>query len=196
MLHSLTQQLTTLSKRVAAFDDLTGAKRQVKSKFSVKEVIDEILSAHRNEFIRHKISFSVEEAQSQQSWIINAVRGMFIQIVENLLSNSIYWVKHQNEYEKGFKPSIAIHLDRKKHRISLTDNGPGIDNNRSELVFEPFVTTKPPGQGRGLGLYISRELAEYHQWSIIFDRDAPKLRENRINTITIDIGDNINAEKI
>ena len=42
---------------------------------------------------------------------------------------------------------------------------------RAEKIFEPFVTSKPPGQGKGLGLYISREMAKYHDWNLSLSLD-------------------------
>ncbi len=46
--------------------------------------------------------------------------------------------------------------------ISLTDNGPGIDPERLSQVFDPFFTTREPGKGVGLGLYIVEEIVREH----------------------------------
>jgi len=40
----------------------------------------------------------------------------------------------------------------------VEDSGPGVDNRIEKLIFEPFITMKPQNEGRGLGLYIIREL--------------------------------------
>jgi signal transduction histidine kinase len=40
------------------------------------------------------------------------------------------------------------------------DNGPGISEDRGDEVFNAFFTTKPSGEGRGMGLYIAKKLAE------------------------------------
>jgi len=47
--------------------------------------------------------------------------------------------------------------------LSVSDNGPGIDPALFEQVFEPFFTTRPPGQGTGLGLPIVQAIAKAHQ---------------------------------
>jgi signal transduction histidine kinase len=44
--------------------------------------------------------------------------------------------------------------------LSVTDNGPGIPEDRLEQIFDPFYTTKAPGEGTGLGLAVSRSLME------------------------------------
>ena len=57
------------------------------------------------------------------------------------------------------KPCFTIHTQFEKElemvRIDITDNGPGMDENVRERIFEPFYTTKPTGAGTGLGLSIS-----------------------------------------
>ena len=81
-INSLRDQLTTLHKRIAAFDELTGEKRQRKSKFDLVELVKDVLDSHAREFERHEISVSYE--YSSNSFVISAVRGMVIQILETL----------------------------------------------------------------------------------------------------------------
>jgi signal transduction histidine kinase len=69
----------------------------------------------------------------------------------------------------------------------VEDNGPGVDPRRRESIFEPFVTSKPPGQGRGLGLYISRELARYHGWQLYLDDNTGRKRPGRMNMFVLDM---------
>jgi signal transduction histidine kinase len=91
---------------------------------------------------------------------------MLIQIIENLLSNSFYWLKQQAVVDPDLKPRIHIEIDQSAGLIEISDNGPGVEATEAEEIFKPFVTAKPPGQGNGLGLYIARELAEYHNWTL------------------------------
>jgi signal transduction histidine kinase len=56
--------------------------------------------------------------------------------------------------------------------FSVEDNGPGVPPQLRERVFEPFFTTKPPGRGSGMGLAISRRIAEVHGGSLTLE-DAP-----------------------
>ena len=61
---------------------------------------------------------------------------------------------------------------------------------RRERIFQPFITTKPTGQGRGLGLYIARDMAEYHGWRLYMDDDIGRtpFREGRTNMFVLDMG--------
>ena len=96
---------------------------------------------------------------------------MLLQILENLFENSVYWLKVEGRRRRHFKPQIDIALDASTGEIVFRDNGPGISPARAGDIFEPFVTSKPPGQGRGLGLYISREMARYHDWKLSLSLD-------------------------
>jgi len=55
------------------------------------------------------------------------------------------------------KPEITIstHHENNSVVITFTDNGPGMDENTRKKIFEPFYTTKQPGNGTGLGLSVS-----------------------------------------
>lgn len=183
-LKSLEEQLKTLSKRISAFDALTGEKRQVKSSFDIAEVVGVVLEGHKNQFSRHNIDVVFN---GKVSATVRGVRGMFIQIIENLIANSVYWLKQQSTYEPNFKPKIEIVISPNQKLVSVTDNGPGVAEERKDLIFHPFVTSKPANKGRGLGLYISRELAQYHGWTIHMDDSVTGLRAGRLNTFILEM---------
>lgn len=184
-LRSLQGQLVTLQKRISAFDELTGERRQSRSTFDLKDVIEDILEAHQSEFERHRI----EIHDNIPSMVIKAVRGMTIQIVENLLANALYWLKQQDRYQTGFQPQIWIDLNPDEMTLAIEDNGPGVTPERRETIFQPFISSKPAEQGRGLGLYISRELATHHDWQLILDLEAGRQRKGRLNRFVLDMGD-------
>lgn len=183
---TLKDQLQTLHKRVAAFDELTGEKRQTKSRFDLCDLVREVLRNHEREFARHGIELVLDLPES--TFTIKAVRGMVIQILENLVVNAAYWLKRQAEYEDGFIPHLAVRVDDQKRRMIVQDNGPGVPVSRRERVFQPFVTTKPYGTGKGLGLYIARDMAEYHAWSLQTESPPGRVRPNRVNGFVLQMG--------
>lgn len=81
--------------------------------------------------------------------------GHLKQIFDNLCSNAL---KYGNSNAKTI---IEISLSENSPCLSILDNGPEIDSETAKLLFEPFFTTSP--SGTGLGLYISKELAELNQ---------------------------------
>ena len=99
------------------------------------------------------------------SFNITVNEGRIIQVMDNLINNSIYWLR-QNESTIEM-PSICIVVQRPW--LYLFDNGIGVAPAVEESLFEPFVTTKPKGQGRGLGLFIVRQLLDAVGCSIVLD---------------------------
>ena len=113
---------------------------------------------------------------------------MVIQILENLIVNASYWLKQQKHFDSDFIPYLKIAVDVDTKSLIVEDNGPGVGEDRRERIFQPFITTKPTGQGRGLGLYIAREMAEYHGWKLRMDEEIGRVREGRVNMFVLDMG--------
>ena len=138
-----------------------------------------MLDNHEREFARHGIDLVLHLPEGE--FTIRAVRGMVIQILENLVVNAAYWLKRQAEYEDGFLPQLVVTVDEDRRRVVVQDNGPGVPVSRNERIFQPFVTTKPSGMGKGLGLFIARDMAEYHDWSLQTESKQGRVRPNRVN---------------
>ena len=190
---TLEAQLKTLQKRLRILDPLSTAGRQKKESFDLIGWVREILMSHKAQFRRHNIkcNISIEPSPSIKEFKIKLVKGMIVQIMENLLSNSVYWLKQEKELKRDLRPEINIVINTKAREIRLTDNGPGVPPKRKEEIFQPFITTKPPGEGKGLGLYISREIAKYNKASI-FMSDEESIHDDRLNTFVLSLmGENV-----
>ena len=189
LLRTLAAQMHTLQRRLLILDPLSTAGRQRRDKFDLVSWVSFILEAHAAQFARHDIQldFSVAPASSSQSMPVFMVKGMFVQILENLLTNSMYWLKIQSRLEPSFTPRIQIKLHKEERVLTLSDNGPGIPVERRDQVFQPFFTTKPPRQGHGLGLYVSREIANYNGTRLMLAEDET-VHEGRLNTFLLELG--------
>jgi signal transduction histidine kinase len=185
---TLEAQLKTLQKRLRIIDPLSTAGRQVKENFDIVSWIEEILSSHDAQFWRHDIECytKVKPVRATKGFQVKMVKGMIVQIMENLLSNSVYWLKQQSIFEKDFSPEIVVTINTLSKEIYITDNGPGVPTHRKEEIFQPFVTTKPPGEGKGLGLFISREIAKYHGASLKMS-DEKTVHDDRLNTFILSL---------
>ena len=160
----LDAQLKSLHKRLRVLDPLSTSGRQRKDVFDVVEIVRDILSDHSGRFDREHINciVRVEPESSAGRLRIRAVKGMIIQVLGNLIDNSVYWLRQQKLLDPQHTSRIVVVVDTAARQISVTDNGPGITAAMKERIFEAFFTTKPAGQGKGLGLFIGREIARYH----------------------------------
>jgi signal transduction histidine kinase len=194
-LRVLDSQLRTLQKRLKVLDPLSTNARQTRENFELVGWIQDIVGgfASRNEGRRIEIRTRVRPNGAELP--VRAVKGMFVQVIENLLANSVFWVAAQHRERVRTKVvrdddespigRIDVLIDVRNRRVVITDDGPGIPQERRETVFEPFFSTKPQKQGKGLGLYIAREIAEYHGGSLTLgEADS----DGQIHSVIFEIG--------
>lgn len=183
---TLEAQLKTLQKRLRVLDPLSTAGRQRKEKFELISWVKDVLDAHSVQFQRHEVECMLEVHPHRTSFEVYAVKGMVVQILENLISNSVYWLKQQRKAQPGFRPNIVVSINPARKSIAFTDNGPGIEPGRREEIFQAFVTTKPPGEGKGLGLFISQEIARYNG-ARLYLSDAADIHPDTLNTFILEL---------
>ncbi|MGE5393697.1 MAG: ATP-binding protein [Candidatus Saccharibacteria bacterium] len=96
---------------------------------------------------------------------INVVPQEIGRVVLNLITNAFYAVAEKKKQQSdGYEPTVSVTTKRvgDKVRISVKDNGNGISQNVLDKIFQPFFTTKPTGQGTGLGLSMSYDIIKAH----------------------------------
>ncbi|MCO5725884.1 sensor histidine kinase, partial [Robiginitalea marina] len=82
-------------------------------------------------------------------------------VLLNLLTNAFHAVSERKQKESGpYTPTVWVRTHRSAGGVELTvrDNGGGIPEAIREKIFQPFFTTKPTGQGTGLGLSMSYDI--------------------------------------
>jgi two-component system, NtrC family, sensor kinase len=86
-------------------------------------------------------------------------------VLLNLFNNAFYAVSERGKLGViGYEPTISVSTKKLngKMEISIKDNGTGIPEKNLDKIFQPFFTTKPTGQGTGLGLSLSYDIIKAH----------------------------------
>jgi signal transduction histidine kinase len=86
-------------------------------------------------------------------------------VILNLINNAFYAVAEKSKSAgPNYQPAVTVSSKRKNNaiEISVADNGNGIPDSIKEKIFQPFFTTKPTGEGTGLGLSLSYDIVKAH----------------------------------
>lgn len=92
-------------------------------------------------------------------------RGKLTQVFDNLVLNAEYWLKEAIRAEHVGAGEITVEVGAPFVRVA--DNGRGVDESVEESLFEPFVTTKRRAEGRGLGLFVCRQLLDSESCELV-----------------------------
>jgi len=98
------------------------------------------------------------EHDSEGDFAVLMNRGKLSQIINNFMLNSEYWLIHDMHHNRIDRGIITIEVAKPFVRVS--DNGRGIDPSIENSIFEPFVSAKRKPRGRGLGLFIVKQLLD------------------------------------
>lgn len=144
-----------------------------RSSSGVKELTD--INALADEFLRlsyHGLrakdkSFNASIKTNFDSTIgkINVVTEEVGRVILNLLNNAFYAVTEKKRLNpEGYEPTVSVSTQMigDKIEIIVHDNGNGIPQKVLDKIFQPFFTTKPAGQGTGLGLSLSYDIVKAH----------------------------------
>jgi signal transduction histidine kinase len=103
---------------------------------------------------------------------VNVVTQDLGRVFLNLINNAFFAVNakkqelDETDTSKSFRPQVTIHTSTLPNgagvEIRIKDNGNGIPESVKSKIFQPFFTTKPPGQGTGLGLSLSYDIVKAH----------------------------------
>jgi len=148
-----------------------------------------------NAVVAENVAYSVQSAQNRDAsfkldmianydpsvGLIDAVAGDVGRVVLSIVENACYAVAQKkrvlgNDYQPELRVSTAGEADRVEIRIR--DNGTGIRPDAVDKIFLPFFTTKPPGEGTGLGLSLSHDIiVEGHRGNLSLDTRTGEFTE-------------------
>lgn len=153
-----------LRKELSHFAPSLRFVRERRETLEIPEFTTDIASYYRVRWETRKIVISVRD-ESKRKFDVRTSRGKLTQVLDNLLLNSEYWIGVAQKQKRIDQGRVTIVLRRPFVRVS--DNGPGVEPAAEESLFEPFVTRKPRGTGRGLGLFIARQLLDSEGCEIV-----------------------------
>jgi PAS domain S-box-containing protein len=128
-----------------------------KSRLEVNELVLEVVDLTHGEIVRNGVRLRVELADNLPE--ILGDRIQLQQVMLNLIANAIEAIRLVQNRHRVLMIATNI-CDRDIVAVSVSDNGPGIDSETADHIFDAFATTKP--EGMGMGLAISRSIIEAH----------------------------------
>lgn len=143
----LESNLDFIYQELSVLQPLLRVARKVTKEVSIKETAERI-----KKYFKRELQEGIEFQIIGDDFTVLTNTGLILQILLNLTDNSIYWL-NQNKIQNK---TIKLELDAENQSFIFADNGKGIDKEIKELVFTEFYSTK--SEGRGLGLYIAKEL--------------------------------------
>lgn len=183
-LETLRAEMKSVSKRLRILDQLSVSGRQRSEVFDLNELLTDLKEGHAGQLKRHRVTISISAPKGPLR--IRTVKGMIVQILENLLSNSIYWMDIRAARESRFTPTIDIQISMNPPTLYFSDNGRGVSPEHREQIFRPFWSLKEKSKRRGLGLFIARENAQYLGGTLILSGDADT-DTGRLHTFVLEL---------
>ncbi len=160
------EKITHHGKRADAI--VKGMLQHSRSSSGTKEPTD--INALADEYLRlayHGLrakdkSFNAELVTDFDETIgkIHVIPQEIGRVILNLITNAFYAVNEKKQQDEIFKPIVSVSTIKTGDylEIKVTDNGKGIPKEVVDKIFQPFFTTKPTGQGTGLGLSMSYDI--------------------------------------
>jgi len=161
------EKINKHGKRAASI--VTAMLQHARTSTGKKEPTD--LNALADEYLRlayHGLRAKDKEFQSKMVTELDPAIGTvevipqdFGRVLLNLINNAFYAVmQRKNQQKESYDPVVTVTTQRKngKVEICIKDNGTGIPDHVKSKIFQPFFTTKPTGQGTGLGLSLAYDI--------------------------------------
>ena len=157
MLVGVLQQITDGMKEVQVLFKSSRRRRKV---LKIEPVLDRIHQIYESLLAQRNIPYR-KVTLDGSPLAANTTDGVVMQVLINLFDNACYWLDTVDPSQR----EIQVTIDGNHGELIFSDSGPGIDPDDLPYIFEPFYSGKGR-EGRGLGLYIARQLLERHDYRI------------------------------
>lgn len=171
-IETLRAEIKSISKRLRVLDEASVPGRQQPETFDLVKLVEDLKEGHAPQFARHGIDMRIRKPKRPLR--VKLVKGMVVQILENLISNSVYWMKIRSDRERAYEPVIDVQIAVNPLRIVFSDNGRGIAPDHRERIFRAYWSLKEKTKRRGLGLFIAASNAEDLKGSLTLSENPDK----------------------
>jgi two-component system NtrC family sensor kinase len=142
------------------------------------------LAYHGARAEKQEFNIRLERSFDPAAGVVDLFPQEITRVLLNLISNGAYAaMKRKAEMRDGYEPTLVAATEDlgDSVEIRIRDNGGGIPPGVREKIFNPFFTTKPPGEGTGLGLSLSYDIVvKQHSGSIEVDTQPGEFTEFRV----------------
>ncbi|GAA4470990.1 hypothetical protein GCM10023189_60700 [Nibrella saemangeumensis] len=190
ILHDLTQNLQRINHHGGRADAIVkGMLQHSRTSAGKKELTD--INALANEYLH--LSYHGLQAKNDQFSAdlrlhldpnlnkVEVIPQDIGRVLLNLYNNAFYAVQHKQEQQlNGYHPKVEVYTQAEKGRIEIKvkDNGTGIPKEIINKIYQPFFTTKPTGEGTGLGLSLSYDIiTKGHGGEMLVESEAGEYTE-------------------
>lgn len=157
---NIVSRSNALIKQVSHLDSSLKYVRTRRDHFSMISFLGGTADFFRDRLSRENIFIAIDG----DNFDVRMNQGRLSQTVDNLINNSEYWLLDTLRTRDIESPSIHIEMDCPY--LIVWDNGKGVHRTIEHSLFDPFVSRKGEGKGRGLGLFICSQLLGSEQCSI------------------------------
>ena len=147
-----------LSQTIDDFRSISSDEK-VKSKFSIKDVLEAAYAIVSTEYEEHNINFSITSIE-KCSCEFNGYKRELMQVIINILNNAKD-VLLEKKIENA-RVNITLLKNETDILIVIHDNAGGVPDAILEKIFDPYFTTKHESVGTGIGLYMSKKMIIEH----------------------------------
>ena len=127
---------------------------------SIKEAVEIVKVGARAKDVDFNLDFEKDIP------LLPLISDQIQQVFINILINAVDAMSEDSARNTKKQIKIKSYLESEKIIIKFTDSGPGIEEQNFSKIFEPFYTTKKPGKGTGLGLWVSYGIIKSFQGNI------------------------------
>jgi signal transduction histidine kinase len=133
----------------------------------INELLDQYvnLAFHGMRAQNKEFNITIEKDYDNSLGKVNVIPQDISRVFLNIINNACYAAFDRKKQSKNdFNPVLYVSTNNQKNKVEIKigDNGNGIPANLTDKIFQPFFTTKPSGEGTGLGLSLSYDIVKAH----------------------------------